>query len=191
VEDSWNRSQSQTNLIRQSQEVIALKITPLVCVVLASMTIHAQDNMQGAPRQESPDQHAAGVDMRGDHAMGFSHANTKHHFEQLSDGGIIEVDANNESDVATRDQIREHLNHIAGMFSANDFDIPMFIHDTIPPSVPVMKKKRGEITYTYLPTQRGAMVRIVTHDSEALKAVHEFLAFQIEDHRTGDPVGGK
>ena len=168
-----------------------MKIALLVCVALASLTIHAQDSPQGPPRQESPDQHAAGVDMRGDHAMGFSHENTKHHFEQLSDGGIIEVDANDESDVTTRDQIREHLKHIAAMFSANDFDIPMFIHDTIPPGVPEMKQKRGEITYTYLPTQRGAMVRIVTHDPEALKAVHEFLAFQIKDHRTGDPVGGK
>jgi len=168
-----------------------LKIALLVCFVIVSLIIHAQDITQGPPHQEFPDQHAAGVDMRGDHAMGFSHENTKHHFEQLSDGGIIEVDADNESDVATRDQIREHLKHIAGMFSANDFEIPMFIHDTIPPGVPVMKQKHGEITYTYLPTQRGAMVRIVTHDSEALKAVHEFLAFQIKDHRTGDPVGGK
>jgi hypothetical protein len=77
------------------------------------------------------------------------------------------------------------------MFNANDFEIPMFIHDTIPPGVPVMKKKQGEITYTYMPTKRGAKVRIVTHDSEALKAVHEFLAFQIEDHRTGDSTNGK
>lgn len=168
-----------------------MKIAPLLCAVLASLTIHAQGARQGPPRQESPDQHAAGVDMRGDHAMGFSHENTQHHFEQLSDGGIIEVDARDEKDVATRDQIREHLKHIAGMFSANDFEIPMFIHDTIPPGVPVMKQKRGEITYTYMATQRGAMVRIVTHDSEALKAVHEFLAFQIQDHRTGDPVGAK
>lgn len=168
-----------------------MKTAPLLCVVLALLTIHAQDTTQGPPRQESPDQHAAGVDMRGDHAMGFSHENTKHHFEQLSDGGIIEVDAKDESDVATRDQIREHLKHIAGMFSANDFEIPMFIHDTIPPGVPVMKQKHGEITYTYMATRRGAMVRIMTHDSAALKAVHEFLAFQIEDHRTGDPVGVK
>lgn len=35
-------------------------------------------------------------------------------------------------------------------------------------------------------TPRGAMVRIVTHDPDALKAVHEFLEFQIMDHRTGD-----
>jgi TusA-related sulfurtransferase len=166
-----------------------MKIARLMCVVLVSLTIHAQDTMQCPQHQESPDQHAAGVDMRGDHAMGFSHENTKHHFEELPDGGIIEVDANSESDMATRDQIREHLKHIAGMFSANDFEVPMFIHDTIPPGVPVMKLKSGEIAYTYLPTQRGAMVRIVTHDPAALKAVHEFLAFQIEDHRTGDPVG--
>ena len=109
----------------------------------------------------------------------------------LPDGGIIEVDANRQSDTGTRDQIREHLRHIAGMFSANDFDIPMFIHDTIPPGVPVMKQKHSEITYSYSPTPRGGLVRIVTHDSEALKAVHEFLAFQIQDHRTGDPVGAK
>jgi len=168
-----------------------LKIAPFVCAVLASLTIHAQGAMQGPPRQESSDQHAAGVDMRGDHAMGFSHEDTKHHFELLPDGGVIEVDAKRKSDMATRDQIREHLKHIAGMFNANDFEIPMFIHDRVPPGVPMMKQKRGEITYTYAPTPRGGMVRIVTHDSEALKAVHEFLAFQIKDHRTGDPVGGK
>lgn len=165
-----------------------MKIAPLLCAVLVSLTIHAQDTTQGPQRPESPDQHAAGVDMRGDHAMGFSHQDTKHHFELLPDGGVIEVDANRQSDMATRDVIREHLRHIAGMFSANDFDIPMFIHDTIPPGVPVMKQKHGEITYTYSPTPRGGLVRIVTHDSEALKAVHEFLAFQIQDHRTGDPV---
>ena len=29
-------------------------------------------------------------------------------------------------------------------------------------------------------------IRIQTADPEALKAVHEFLRFQIEDHHTGD-----
>jgi hypothetical protein len=31
-------------------------------------------------------------------------------------------------------------------------------------------------------------VRIKTANPEALKAVHEFLKFQIEEHRTGDAV---
>jgi hypothetical protein len=136
--------------------------------------------------QSAADQHAAGVDTRGDHAMGFSHENTKHHFELLGDGGIIEVDANNETDTATRDQIRQHLTHIASMFSANNFDVPMFIHGTVPPGVPVMKEKHSAIAYTFAQTPRGAMVRIFTHDPEALSAIHEFLAFQIKDHRAGD-----
>jgi hypothetical protein len=31
-------------------------------------------------------------------------------------------------------------------------------------------------------------VDIVTTDAEALKAVHDFLRFQIADHKTGDPL---
>jgi len=150
------------------------------------MTLYAQDKMDCPMHQSAADQHAAGVDTRGDHGMGFSHENTKHHFELLGDGGIIEVDANNETDTATRDQIRLHLTHIASMFTANNFDIPMFIHDTVPPGVPVMKAKHSAISYTFAETSRGAMVRIVTHDPEALSAIHDFLVFQIKDHRTGD-----
>ena len=132
------------------------------------------------------DKHAADVDMRGDHAMGFSHETSKHHFELLPDGGIIQVDALSDTDTATRDQIRQHLTHIAAMFTANNFDVPMFIHDTVPPGVPMMKEKHAEIAYSYMPTAKGGMVRITTHDPVALKAVHDFLEFQIKDHRTGD-----
>ena len=63
----------------------------------------------------------------------------------------------------------------------------MFIHDRVPPGVPVMKAKRKAITYTYQETERGGRVRIKTTDPDALQAIHEFLRFQIEDHRTGDP----
>jgi hypothetical protein len=89
-------------------------------------------------------------------------------------------------DNATRDQIRMHLTHIAAMFRAGNFDVPMFIHDTVPPGVPVMKEKHDAIRYAFASTPKGARVRIVTHDPIALKAVHEFLKFQIDDHRTGD-----
>jgi hypothetical protein len=119
--------------------------------------------------------------------MGFSLETTRHHFELLPDGGTIEVDVKDEKDTATRDQIRAHFVHIASMFSANNFEIPMFIHDTVPPGVPVMKEKSKSITYTLQQTANGARIKIHTDDPEALKAVHEFLVFQIRDHRTGDP----
>ena len=64
----------------------------------------------------------------------------------------------------------------------------MFIHDMAPPGVEVMQRLKGQITYTAENTAQGAQVRIATSNPEALKAVHEFLRFQIQDHRTGDPL---
>jgi hypothetical protein len=151
------------------------------------MTTYAQDPMQRPEQHPSAaDQHASGVDMRGDHEMGFSHEKTTHHFELLPDGGVIRVEVNSDKDAESLGQIRQHLTHVASMFAANNFEIPMFIHDTVPPGVPVMKEKHREITYTFAETPRGAKVTIVTHNPKALKAIHEFLEFQIKDHRTGD-----
>jgi hypothetical protein len=42
--------------------------------------------------------------------------------------------------------------------------------------------------YTAENTAQGAQARIATSNPEALTAVHEFLRFQIKDHRTGDPL---
>jgi hypothetical protein len=63
----------------------------------------------------------------------------------------------------------------------------MFIHDKVPPGVPEMQTKRDAISYTFEATPDGARVRIASTDSVAIKAIHQFLAFQIDGHRTGDP----
>lgn len=138
--------------------------------------------------QHTPDPHATGADTRGDHAMGFSHEAATHHFTLLADGGSIAVAANSGTDQSAITEIRTHLTHVATMFTANNFDVPMFIHGKVPPGVPVMKQKRAAIAYAFEPTPTGAQVRITTTDPAAIKAVHEFLIFQITDHRTGDPL---
>jgi hypothetical protein len=164
-----------------------------ILVLVASMAIPALACAQGAgtcsmheSHQQASDQRAAGVDARGDHAMGFSHQKTTHHFRLLPNGGTIEVIADEPTDTATRDEIRMHLSHIAKMFTDGDFQVPMFIHDTVPPGIPVMKSKHSEITYAFDARPNGGRVRIASADPDAVKAIHEFLAFQIDDHRTGD-----
>jgi hypothetical protein len=127
-----------------------------------------------------------GVVSRGDHAMGFSHDTTTHHFLLNKSGGTIEVTANDSADIKSRDQIRMHLSHIQKKFAAGDFDVPMFIHDTTPPGVPTMRKLREQIQYKFEETPQGAIIRITTANTEALKAIHDFLRFQITDHKTGD-----
>ena len=130
--------------------------------------------------------HATAVDKRGDQVMGFSHEKTAHHFLLYKDGGAIQVAANEAADTESRDQIRQHLGHIAKMFADGNFEAPMLIHAKVPPGVPVMKAKGGKITYAFEENERGGSVRIHTSDSKALRAVHEFLRFQIADHHTGD-----
>jgi hypothetical protein len=133
-------------------------------------------------------QRAAEVDQRGDQGMGFSHAMTGHHFHLSADGGSIEVESDSPDDSASREASRRHMQKIAGMFAQGNFSLPMFIHDTVPPGVEAMKRLKHQIVYKAENTAKGAQVRILTGNPEALAAVHEFLRFQIKDHRTNDPL---
>jgi hypothetical protein len=74
------------------------------------------------------------------------------------------------------------------MFSNGDFSVPMFVHATNPPGMETMQRLKKEISYTAEDTKLGAQVKIHTTNADAIKAVHEFLRFQIEEHRTGDPL---
>jgi hypothetical protein len=62
----------------------------------------------------------------------------------------------------------------------------IFVHDQVPPGVPVMKGKHEDISYTFEELPSGGRVRIKTTNTDALKAIHQFLRFQIEDNHTGD-----
>jgi hypothetical protein len=160
-------------------------------LLFCGLQLAAQD-MQSCPmhkeHMKEASQHQADVERHGDEAMGFPHDKTTHHFSLYSDGGAIEVTVNDTKDSQNMQAIRSHLTHIVAMFSNGEFSIPMFVHDQVPPGVLVMKEKRTEISYTFEDMPAGGTVRIKTTDPDALKAVHDFLRFQIEDHNTGDTV---
>lgn len=130
--------------------------------------------------------HLAEVNSRGEAAMGFSQTETAHHFLLTRDGGLIQVEVKDPADAANRERVRQHLAHVARMFTAGDFDTPMLVHARTPPGVPAMSRLKAEIVYAYEETEGGGRIRITTKSAEALAAVHEFLRFQIEDHQTGD-----
>lgn len=160
-----------------------MRIEAILAVLVLASAIQAQ---QANPQTTEQD-HAAMM-KRGDAGMGFSHETTTHHFILLKDGGAIQVSVNDPKDDASRDHIRMHLSHVAEMFSAGNFNVPMFIHDTTPPGVPTMTKLHSEIHYQYQQTDGGAKITIATANPKALQAVHKFLRFQIDEHQTGDPT---
>lgn len=152
---------------------------PVVLLAGPQESTHQQHN-QADKRHE-------GVNERGDHAMGFDHLKTTHHFKITENGGSIEVTANDAKDADSIDQIRMHLSHIAKLFKQGDFSKPMFIHGEVPPGVPVMKRLVADINYEFETIERGGRVRITTANAEALEAIRQFLSYQIKDHQTGDP----
>jgi hypothetical protein len=128
----------------------------------------------------------AAVDHAHDQATGIDPALAEHHFELAKDGGSIRLETREASATELRERIRGHLREIAAAFAAGDFKVPERIHGRVPPGVPVLKARKDRIEYDYAATERGGTVRIRTADAEALDAVHAFLRFQVEDHRTGD-----
>ena len=154
--------------------VLMLTLTTLLCLPVSGQ-------QQGQHQMDE-------INKRGDKHMGFDHLKTTHHFLLANDGGSIQVEANDLKDTESRDQIRRHLRHITMMFSEGNFAVPMLIHEKAPPGSETMKQLKGAIDYQFNETERGASIRISTSDAQALKAIHEFLKFQITEHKTGDPL---
>jgi hypothetical protein len=139
-------------------------------------------------QHDAHDTHDAALDERGGRAMGFSQTATVHHFLLKADGGVIQVEVRDASDAESLELVRRHLSQIARAFAEGDFTTPALVHERVPPGADAMRRLKSEITYTYEETEAGARVRISTGNADALAAVHNFLRFQIEDHKTGDPL---
>lgn len=135
--------------------------------------------------------HDAMLMANGERAMGFSQTATTHHFMLLADGGAIQVEANDPRDTLDRDRIRTHLTEIAGQFTQGIFTTPFAVHGRVPDGVPEMDQLKAAIKYSYEPTPNGARVRISTGNPAALAAIHDFIRFQINEHKTGDPLSLK
>src|SRR5712691_10440308 len=115
------------------------------------------------------------MNVRGNMAMGFDQAKAVHHFRLTNYGGVIEVQVKERGshagsprgmsdprDTESRDQIREHLQHITKMFSEGNFNVPLFIHAQVPPGVDVMQRLKDRINCEFAKTRRGALLRIST-----------------------------
>lgn len=120
---------------------------------------------------------------RGAVHMGVDQYTSTHHFESLPEGGRIELqrDVVDSADMA---EIRRHLEAITAAFERGDFRIPGMVHDQAVPGTAVMAVKRDRIHYQFRELPRGGEVRITSSDPEAIAAIHDFLAFQRQEHRT-------
>ncbi len=127
---------------------------------------------------------AAGVSKRAEMTGVSEHA--IHHFQLLKDGGTVTAEVKDPKDTAGRNQLRLHMAHMARTYAEGYFRGPEFIHAQTIPGVVEMKELKDEIRYQYQDTDSGGRITIVSHNEKAIAAVHDFLRFEIKNHRTGD-----
>ncbi|MEP6619322.1 MAG: hypothetical protein ABJE47_08405 [bacterium] len=145
----------------------------------------------GATRTRAQDTSFAAMQARGKVAMGVDQYASIHRFDDLSDGGRIQLQNDKKDSVATR-VIRTHLRGIAKAFSSGDFSTPAFVHMTSVPGSQAMTSRREAIRYAVEDRPGGGALRMVTSDTTAIRAIHEFLAFQRSKHHAAghDMHGG-
>ena len=139
----------------------------------------------GGREKARSDSSFAALQQRGESAMGVNQYTSQHVFEPLPTGGRI-VLQRKESNSVGEAAIRAHMRTIASAFTSGDFTVPGFVHAMSDvPGTAVMKQLKAEITYTPQDLPGGAEVVIATRNPKAVSAIHDFLAFQRMDHRTG------
>src|SRR5262245_62173862 len=108
----------------------------------------------------SPQHDHAQMEHRGNVAMGFAQTATTHTFRLFTDGGAIEVRANDPKDAKSVEDIRAHLRTIAKAFAEGDFAKPELTHDQLPDGAKEMKELRAAIHYRFNELPAGGRVRI-------------------------------
>jgi hypothetical protein len=169
---------------------------PLIPIVLVvALGSHAYPTAQHATAPTSAHEshiaqssHDKALEKRGREAMGFDQDRTTHHFVLRPDGGVISVEVKAPGDEKNRDAIRTHLRRIASEFAAGRFDAPVATHAEEPSGTAVMRALAASIRYSVEDTAGGGVVRIASSNRKAVAAVHDFLRYQIREHRTGDAM---
>ena len=163
----------------------------LIAIVMTALALTQHSAM---PAGMSHDEHLKQIakdealKKRGGDAMGFDQDSAEHHFILDATGGSIRVTVNKDADAKVLNEVRGHLQTIAEEFSRGDFGKPFQTHDEVPAGVAEMKSAARAISYRYEDVAGGGAVKITTTDVVALEAIHDFLRYQIKEHKTGDSL---
>lgn len=132
----------------------------------------------------------AAVAERGAAVMPFDLERTTHIFDQLPDGGLQQVRADNPQDAEQIALIRGHLQEEATKFQRGDFGDPAAIHGDTMPGIAELRAGFGQIAVSYAELPDGAQIRYATTDPAMVTALHAWFAAQLSDHGGHATEGG-
>jgi hypothetical protein len=168
-----NTTNARSNAFPKTALLIALTV---LLTVVVTIGIQYRSGMLAVRSRQ------AKVAGRGAQVMPFDLEQTTHVFQQLPDGGLQTVTAN---DPANTDQIaliQAHLQEEAVKFRHGDFGGPATIHGQDMPGLADLKAGAAKIDVEYTALPNGAQIRYATSDPTLIMALHHWFAAQISDH---------
>jgi hypothetical protein len=166
-----------------SRSTLMARIAAFPMMLLAACSDRAAVQSTHSPSGSPDDSAFAQVQSRGHVAMGVDQYTSTHQFEPLPDGGRITL-VRDSDDPGGVTQIRAHMTEIGAAFRRGDFTVPGFVHARAVPGTATMAARQSRISYIADTVPGGGSLRIHSTDSMAIAAIHQFLAFQRQDHRS-------
>ena len=162
-----------------------MKLATVAFMLLASVQVAHAQHAGHDSTQAQKDSAFHAMQSRGQAVMGVDQYSSAHKFEDLPNGGRIELQRDVDDSVGVR-KIREHFIEIAESIRQGDFRAPGLVHATTVPGVDVMMARRNALRVVIGNLPRGGELRLTSEDAEVVKAIHDFLDFQRREHRTGE-----
>jgi hypothetical protein len=163
----------QASSVRGRLPIMFVVATVIVALGLAGWALFAQQ--AAASRQ-------AEVAIRGAEVMPFDLERTTHIFNDLPDGGLQQVVADDPADATQVALIRTHLQAEAAKFGRGDFGDPAAIHGAMMPGLAELRQGYAQVAVAYAELPDGAQIRYTTGDPTMVSALHAWFAAQLSDH---------
>jgi len=119
---------------------------------------------------------------------GFDSERVVRHFYILKNGGAIEVSAKDPNDEATVKAVQVYLKKESDLWTKGNFENQTAIYGRLPEGTPQLKKMRDEVTFEAVREDNGGVLRMFTVNPQARSAIYDYLRFQIDQLKTGDPT---
>jgi hypothetical protein len=120
----------------------------------------------------------------GSQVMPFDESQAMHMFLPSATGGVVEIVVHdmNPTQIAL---VRAHLLQEAAKFARGDYSDPAYIHGKTMPGLVQLASGSSRMSVHYFETPSGAAITLVSTDQPLITAIHEWLAAQERDHKSG------
>ena len=157
---------------------IMVRVAPVIFVLIVASLAWSQTPLTGD----------SDINIRFSKSLGTDANRIFQHYYLVKNGGVIEFTAKDPADNTSIAAVQKYLETQKDLFEKGKNEGDTEVHGKTADGMPVLKKLRNEITFFAVKNEEGAVLRMFSTNEQARQAIQDFIKFQINEHKTGDPL---